>query len=99
MADGPGDHMLGAVEEPLVLAEGAGKHARDVTADGWLLRDDEGLGDGRTLVGLGGTSRVKRPGAGAGWQGRGGGVGPQAHARARTPPGGDRRPPFRVGRP
>src|SRR3954471_20500532 len=30
--------------------------------------------------------------AGAGWQGRSEGVGLQAHDRARTPPGGDRRP-------
>src|SRR3954466_14219276 len=30
--------------------------------------------------------------AGAGWPGRSEGVGPQAHDRARTPPGGDRRP-------
>src|SRR3954466_2885193 len=30
--------------------------------------------------------------AGAGWPGRSEGVGPRAHDRARTPPGGDRRP-------
>src|SRR4051794_6390222 len=44
-------------------------------------------------------SRVKRPGAGAGWPGRREGTVAEPRARPRTPPGGDRRRPFRVGRP
>ena len=43
MADRPGDDVLGAFEDPLASLEGAGQHAREVSADRRLLRDDEGL--------------------------------------------------------
>ena len=42
----PGDDVLGALEEPFLLLERSGQHAREVAADGRLLGDDEGLGHG-----------------------------------------------------
>ena len=46
MPDGPRDHVLGTLEETLLLLERAGQHAREILPDGGLLGDQERLRHG-----------------------------------------------------